>query len=385
MTPYGRAASEGGYKQLFENMLDGFALHEILMGPDGIPRDYRFPAVNPAFEQLTGLVASEVIGKTVRGVLPGRETEWIKGLGAVARGGRPVRITHKRGDLDRVFEVRAYSPAPLHFACLFRDVTACRAAEEKYRLNEARLESLVRIAQHRAETAPELLEFALNEAIALTSSTIGSLSLYDEMREELSWTTWSKGAMARCPIADPGRVHALAGNGLWAEAIRRRQPVIVNDYPAYAADGMGCPPGHVELSRFMSVPVFSGRSIVAVIGVANKAGPYDRADARQLELLMDAAWKTVEIKRAEDRNRFQARLLHMFRHAVIAADAEGRVTFWNRAAEELWGWSARDADFTSCRGRPGAISTGAARSSAAPAAGCPESPAARARCPRARR
>lgn len=44
----------------------------------------------------------------------------------------------------------------------------------------------------------------------------------------------------------------------------------------------------------------------------------------------------------EEQLRFQAGLLDAVGQAVTATDLEGRILFWNRAAEELYGWS-RDA------------------------------------------
>jgi PAS domain S-box-containing protein len=48
-------------------------------------------------------------------------------------------------------------------------------------------------------------------------------------------------------------------------------------------------------------------------------------------------------KRAEDSMRFQAHLLDTVEQAVIATDTEGRITYWNRHAEKLYGWSAAEA------------------------------------------
>jgi PAS domain-containing protein len=50
--------SEHSYRQLFDSMLSGLALHEIILDADGRPVDYRFLEVNPAFERLTGLRAA---------------------------------------------------------------------------------------------------------------------------------------------------------------------------------------------------------------------------------------------------------------------------------------------------------------------------------------
>ena len=57
------------YQSLFDNMGEGFALHEIITDKDGNPIDYRYIDVNDACKQLTGL--KDVEGKTVLEILPG--------------------------------------------------------------------------------------------------------------------------------------------------------------------------------------------------------------------------------------------------------------------------------------------------------------------------
>ena len=51
--------------------MTGFALAEVVLDRDGRPVDYRFLELNPAFEKLTGLKASEVVGRTVTDAIPG--------------------------------------------------------------------------------------------------------------------------------------------------------------------------------------------------------------------------------------------------------------------------------------------------------------------------
>jgi PAS domain S-box-containing protein len=48
-------------------------------------------------------------------------------------------------------------------------------------------------------------------------------------------------------------------------------------------------------------------------------------------------------KRAEESMRFQAHLLDTVEQAVIATDLEGRINYWNRYAEQLYGWPAEEA------------------------------------------
>ena len=51
---------------------------------------------------------------------------------------------------------------------------------------------------------------------------------------------------------------------------------------------------------------------------------------------------TTVRKRAEEQIRFQRRLLDAVGQAIIATDLQGRIIYWNRAAEELYGWTTEE-------------------------------------------
>jgi nitrate/nitrite-specific signal transduction histidine kinase len=72
-----RQATELNYRTLFREMLDGFALHEIVCDAEGKPMDYRYLAVNPAFERLTGLKAEDIVGRTVLGFHAGTPENFV--------------------------------------------------------------------------------------------------------------------------------------------------------------------------------------------------------------------------------------------------------------------------------------------------------------------
>ena len=140
------------YRQLFEHMTEGFAVHEIILDDAGRPVDYRFLQVNAAFERLTGLEAGKVTGRRVLEIIPDLEPAFIERYGRVALTGEPVTFEQGAGALGRVFQVHAYQPGPGRFACIFTDVTAQRETldmlEDALRRARASEQSLGLVASH---------------------------------------------------------------------------------------------------------------------------------------------------------------------------------------------------------------------------------------------
>ena len=159
--------SEQDYRTLFNEMMDGFALHEIICDAHGTPVDYRFLAINPAFERMTGLTEKNLIGRTVLEVFPHTEFQWIETYGKVALTGEPVFFENYSVDLKKYFEVTAYRPAPNQFACIFADITERKQAEaEKINLQNQlaqsqKMESIGRLAGGVAHDFNNMLQTIL--------------------------------------------------------------------------------------------------------------------------------------------------------------------------------------------------------------------------------
>ncbi len=134
---------EKKYQLLFKAMSSAFALHEIILNEQGAPCDYRFLEVNPAFEKLTGLSASQIVGKTVLEVLPQTEPYWIEVYGRVALHGQTIRFEQYSQDFCKYYEVQAYCPEKGKFACIFNDVTERKLALAKVEQSERHFKTLV--------------------------------------------------------------------------------------------------------------------------------------------------------------------------------------------------------------------------------------------------
>lgn len=135
--------SEAKYRNLFENMLSGFAYHQVVLDENDRPVDYVFLEVNDAFEKLTGLKREDVIGRKVSELLPGIENsdfDWIETYGKVALTGKEIEFDQYSEALGRWFSVSAYSSRKGYFATVFDDITERRLLEEELRMFTVDLE-----------------------------------------------------------------------------------------------------------------------------------------------------------------------------------------------------------------------------------------------------
>ncbi len=137
--------SENRYRTLFQEMMDAFALHEVVVGADGRPTDCRLVEVNPACERLFGRPAAQLLGRTLREAVPGIDPFWIETLGEVALSGVPAHVQHSAQALDRHLEVSAFAPKIGQVAAILRDITERKVAENERLALAARIQQTQRL------------------------------------------------------------------------------------------------------------------------------------------------------------------------------------------------------------------------------------------------
>jgi len=137
--------SERKYRHLFEYMVTGFALHEMILDESGRPVDFRILEINPAFEKLTGVRFEDVQGRTIREVKPEVSPARIECYGKVALTGEPVSFEDYHVTLDRYYEMLAYSPQKGQFALIVSDITARKKAEAELIRSEQKIRDILRV------------------------------------------------------------------------------------------------------------------------------------------------------------------------------------------------------------------------------------------------
>jgi PAS domain S-box-containing protein len=135
------------------------------------------------------------------------------------------------------------------------------------------------------------------------------------------------------------------GEGLTTQIIDSREPLLLNRSPQFE--------GHevvgTSVRSYLGVPILVGDSAIGVLSVQSieEEGRFGEADSRLLATI--AANVGVAIHNARlftevERQRAHLEsLVSISPAAVVVMDAEERVTDWNPAAAELFGYSAEEA------------------------------------------
>ena len=173
-------SSETKYRQLFENMNDGFSLQEIITDENGQPVDFRYLDANNLFERHSGLSPKNLIGKTARELFSQIDPHSLQNYGKVALTGEPITIEYFSALVNRYLSVRAYSPKHGQFATIFEDITERKRAKETLTESYARLDFTNRELERALHAKDEFLANMSHELRTPLNAIIG---LSDSMLE----------------------------------------------------------------------------------------------------------------------------------------------------------------------------------------------------------
>ncbi|NQT91128.1 MAG: PAS domain S-box protein, partial [Lentisphaerae bacterium] len=134
--------SERTYLALFNGMVIGIGLHEMLFDESNEPWSFRFVEVNPAFESITGLQRDKILGRTAREVFPELDRTWVESFAQVLEGD-PVSFQRTIPSLDKTVQVSAFKYKRNHFCATFTDVTERRRMEEALHRSKEIYEAVV--------------------------------------------------------------------------------------------------------------------------------------------------------------------------------------------------------------------------------------------------
>jgi diguanylate cyclase (GGDEF)-like protein/PAS domain S-box-containing protein len=137
---------------------------------------------------------------------------------------------------------------------------------------------------------------------------------------------------------------------LFGAALKTGEPVIAND-PANDSRSGGTPPGHPPLNAFLGIPLYAGKEMVGMAGIANRTGGYDARLVESLSAFSSTcAHLIVEYRIEQQRIAAEERVKHNEQRlravldnvleSIISIDRRGIVQSVNTSSEQIFGYGA---------------------------------------------
>ncbi len=120
------------YREIFEHSLSGYSLHEVLFDEDRNLRDLILLEVNRAFEAITGLSASQAVGRRITETMPGIDLSHLREAMAWLESGdgEPYRFEQFVDGLGRHLQFSVVASGKGQCALFLADVTDRMRAEK---------------------------------------------------------------------------------------------------------------------------------------------------------------------------------------------------------------------------------------------------------------
>lgn len=206
--------------------------------------------------------------------------------------------------------------------------------------------NMLNIINYNCENDKKFLDFSLSQALEITESKYGYIYLYDEEKKEFILNTWSKDVKDDCKVLNPQTVYKLEKTGIWGEAVRQRKEIIVNNFQEINPLKKGYPEGHVELERFLTIPIFEKEKIIAVVGVVNKEKEYDDDDLINLRLFMNIVFSELSkrklINELKIEKEWSKNIINNAPVIIIGLKEEFEIAIFNHYAEKITGYRAQE-------------------------------------------
>lgn len=136
-------STETKYKYLFDNLVDGFTLNEIVYNEAGKPVDFKFLEINNSFEEVVGLESKKLVDKNMSDVVPDNKKDIFQHLDLfddVVKNKKQISFEIYSDTLEKWLKITSHCPAPNQFVVFFQDISKQKEVVLKLKENKDELE-----------------------------------------------------------------------------------------------------------------------------------------------------------------------------------------------------------------------------------------------------
>lgn len=132
----GKFDRQSAFRSLYQHMLEGAALHELVVDEAGRPINYRILDVNPQYRRYVGIEDVNAVGKLATEVYGVATPPYLEKFAEVAMSGEPAHFETYFAPLDRYYDISVAPFGNLQFATIFLDVSERKRNEIALRDSE---------------------------------------------------------------------------------------------------------------------------------------------------------------------------------------------------------------------------------------------------------
>ncbi|NGX14816.1 PAS domain S-box protein [Wenzhouxiangella sp. XN24] len=214
---------------------------------------------------------------------------------------------------------------------LSEDITEQRENQARLVIEAKRAKALLELPI-AAESLDEKAFMQRGQQLAenLTDSNIAFIHFVHDDQETIELASWSRRTLEDFCTADYESHYPVSKAGIWADALRRREVVVCNDYASFP-DKQWLPDGHAAFRRILTVPVIENGRVVMLMGVGNKRTDYTDADKETVQLIADQVWRIVQKRRAENRLRQLSLAIEQSPDSIVITNLDAEIEYVNEA------------------------------------------------------
>ncbi len=326
--------AEEKYRQLFENMTEGVALHELFFDPEGRVVSHRVVNANPAYFRLTGPAPQQAPEEAALSNGSNGAISFLHEFQEVAHSGQPISFETYYPASRKYFRIAVLSPMSGFCATVWEDITRNKQIEKFLRLQRD-----LNLALSSCNDLGLALEKILEAALQLEPIDCGGIYLADK--------TGGLGLAVHRGLS-PSFVesHLYFGADSPQAWLTRQREAHYGSSPGMISE-TGREINQQGLRCYAFIPVCRDQQLLAVMNLASHSRDSIPTDTRSaLETIAQQVASTLlrlqsDAALRESRTNLQT-LFQSIDDFLFVMDEAGNILHTNRVAQQRLGYAAEE-------------------------------------------